>query len=136
MKRLSMRTGSPRVHLLRQQFGTPYSCGFLNKMEGVFSNSGAYLDCNRMTTSFQVSGPSNIKHLYPSEENLALSRTTRLRSSTTNLKCTKLYGHYEYELENSSQSLTNAARIRRGNWFARFLPANHKAQKRKSFLYV
>lgn len=87
--------------------------------------------------------PSNIKHLYPLKVNLALSRTTRLHSfhsSTTNLKCTKLYDYYEYGLENSSQSLTNAARIPRGILVCTLSGSESQSAKKKEvvpgFMYA
>lgn len=110
---------------------------------GNVSNSGAYLWLQyRVRTYFEVLGSSNIKHLYPSEVSLALSRTTRphsFHSSTTNLKCTKLYDYYEYGLENSTQSLTNAARVRRGNisvhaFCQRII--KRKIERSRSFMYA
>jgi len=53
---------------------------------------------NNVKTSFHALGPASI-HLLPSGVKLARSRTTRLHSSTNNLKCEKLYDCYEYGLE-------------------------------------
>ena len=72
-----------------------------------------------------MSGPSSFKYLLPSGIKLALSRTTRLLSSTNGLKWATLYDCYEYGLETQANRWQTRHRTDEETCF----PANHKAEK-------
>jgi len=81
-----------------------------------------------------VLGPSSIKHLLPSGVKLALSRTTRLQTFKNSLKCATLCDCYEYGSETIAGK--HGTDPTPELVCTLFLPANHKARKKKEVVHL